>query len=501
MNKLAGAVVVIITIITLAASAPTVTYADPPPPDAALAPPMVDAIMPAMDAAMTPATMDAAPPTVDLSTAPLPGAESGRIDVVDPGDSTLRIIGRGTLYIPKLLVEFVLLPFRGLVWADDRYSLVDRYYDTFFNADRTIGLYPTATYETGFGASVGLRFSDNTLFGENEQLVLQATTGAITGELYREGALISMRSGDRISHWLQLGFDANFDRRPEDPFYGIGNSNSTNVVPATPIDPRVDTTSVQTHNRYQEARVAVVASAHAPHHLQVHGTAAITDLQFARSTTGVPIDEVYTPAGLVGFVGGVEHAYGELDVRWDTRRVLSEWEPSDVHSAGSLVAAFVGRVHRLDGGVDYSRYGLELQHYWRIASGPRLIAARFRTEAVSGSLYDVPFAELPMLGGADFLRGYSFERFRDRVSAFGSLQYEWAISNLADAYVFTDVGRVYSSYDNLTYKGLRAGFGLGVSVHNETGFLIDVSLASSIDGGLLINATFNPVVDYRERWR
>ena len=42
------------------------------------------------------------------------------------------------------------------------------------------------------------------------------------------------------------------------------------------------------------------------------------------------------------------------------------------------------------------------------------------SEGVTGGLDQVPFTELPMLGG-DFMRGYAFERFRDRVAAFGSL--------------------------------------------------------------------------------
>ena len=60
---------------------------------------------------------------------------------------------------------------------------------------------------------------------------------------------------------------------------------------------------------------------------------------------------------------------------------------------------------------------------------------------------------------------------------------------------------MYSSYNELTTDGMRLGFGVGVSVHNETGFLIDLSVASSIDGGIFFNAIFNPVVDYRPRWR
>ena len=168
---------------------------------------------------------------------------------------------------------------------------------------------------------------------------------------------------------------------------------------------------------------------------------------------------------------------------------------------GSFAAVFGGRVDRLDGGADFWRYGVELQHYLRIAKGPRLLIARFHGEAVSGSRDQVPFTELPMLGGATFLRGYTFERFRDRVAAVGSIAYEWDLSHLLDAYVFTDAGRVFSSIDGATFHDLRVGYGLGLELHSDTGFLFEGSIASSIDGGVFFSVSFNPVLDARARWR
>ncbi len=214
-----------------------------------------------------------------------------------------------------------------------------------------------------------------------------------------------------------------------------------------------------------------------------------------------PIDDVYMTSDLVGFTGGVEHAYGELGLRWDTRSKVSEWEPADEHSSGSLAALFLGRLDRLDGGVDFWHYGAELQHYWRVGKGPRVLVARFRTEGVTGATDQVPFTELPMLGDATFLRGYTYERFRDRVSAMGSLQYEWVISHYADAYLFSDIGRVFASLDALTVRDPRLGYGIGFKLRGQAGFLLEASLASSIDGGMFFSVSFNPVLDTGARWR
>jgi hypothetical protein len=432
--------------------------------------------------------------------APIPGDESGQITAQDRGDSAFRVMARGVLFIPKLAVAVALSPVRGAIWANERYRLEDLYYRVFYNADRTIGLFPTATYTSGFGVAAGAGFVDRQLFGERESLVLEATTGAVTGEIYRVGVLGSFRTGQRISRWLELGLDANFDRRPADPFYGIGNGDLTQPA-SSPINPQADATAVETHHRYQEARLAVVGDARVTDGLHLLGTGAITDLRFGPSTTGTSIDAVYSTPDLAGFATGVRHAYGELEIRWDTRRRTTDWEPRDIHSTGSLAAAVAGRVHRLDGGADFWRYGIELQRYWRIAKGPRVVAVRFHGNGVTGGRDEVPFTELPSLGGGSFLRGYPFERFRDRVAALGTVQYQWDVSHLVDAYLFTDVGRVFPALDQLTGQGMRVGYGVGLELHGSNGFLVEGSIASSINGGVVVGVSFNPILDTKERWR
>lgn len=434
------------------------------------------------------------PVPADVAGTPVPGDESGRTDGGDPGDSTPRKIARDVLVLPRELLDLATEPVRAGLWAYDRYDLKGKYYELLYNADRTIGVTPNASYQTGYGLSVGGQLNDIDTFGEREHLALEANYGGT----YRENAAVRLDSGRRLGR-VVVTAGGNFDRLPADPFYGIGNANLA-AAPTAPVDPRVDSTAFPAYVRYQEARAFASADVRVVSKLHVIASGALTRLDFAQSTTGIPVGEIYDVAGLVGFTGGVRHAYGELELRWDGRERASIWEPTQLHTRGSYASLLLGEVHRLDGGSDFARYGVDLQKYIHLAPGPRVLVLRFFGEGVTGSRDQVPFTELPYLGG-DFLRGYTFDRFRDRVAAFATVQYMWDISYFVDTYLFVDGGRVFPSLQDLTIDQPRVGFGLGVELHSETGFLVEGSIASSIDGGVIFTASFNPLLDERPRWR
>ena len=124
-----------------------------------------------------------------------------------------------------------------------------------------------------------------------------------------------------------------------------------------------------------------------------------------------------------------------------------------------------------------------------------MIAARAYVEAVSGTRDEVPFFELPQLGGGALLRGYPSERFRDRIAALGSLDYQWDLSQMLTGRIFTDVGRVYGSADELRDGGLRVGYGIGLDAYTRSSFMFRTSIASSIDGGIYLTLSFDSVYD------
>ncbi|MGE5180752.1 MAG: BamA/TamA family outer membrane protein [Acidobacteriota bacterium] len=439
------------------------------------------------------------PTAADVKGAPLPGQESGRTDPGDDGDSTLRTIGRDALFLPKLVVDAGLTPVRAGVWLYDRYQLDELWYRVFFNRDRTIGLYPTVAYESGYGVNgitAGGRFVARDLLGEHEHLAIAAATG--TG-IYRQLYSLELRSGDRLGKRFHLELDAGYEQRPQDPFYGIGNGDFGGR-PDMPIDARVDDLAYGTHYRQQRERLALAGDTRLVSDLHLRAAAAVSQVSFGASDSGVSTDTVYDTMGLVGW-RGIQYGYSELELRWDDRHSPSPFEPRAIFASGSLAAAFAGYERMFEGGSDFWRYGADLQHFIRIAEGPRVLALRLHGEGVTGSRDAVPFLELPRLGGWTYLRGYELDRFRDRVAAFGSAEYQWDLAQQVSASLFVDAGRVYDSLGALSLDHLRMGYGAALEGHTNGSFVLQASLASSIDGGIFLNLAFNPVFDIDERVR
>lgn len=432
----------------------------------------------------------------DVTGAPVPGDESGRTDP-DGGDSAMRRGLRGVLFVPKVAVDVALSPLRLSAWAYDRYHLDELYDRVFFNDARTIGLIPTAAFDSGFGLSAGARFVDRDLLGAREHLSIEAKAGGRYSQVYKA----QLHSGDRLGDRLGVELDGQYEQRPKDPFYGIGD-NDVSAVPAAPVDPAMTTVAVATRYRERIARVAGVIDVRMVDRFHLRSASELTDRTFAESdaSAGVPIGQVYDPATLVGW-GGVRYAYSELELRFDSRGRANDFEPEPFYSLGSLAAVFGGRVHRLDHAPDYWRYGVDLQHFLRLDDGPRVLALRLRGEAVSGTRAEVPFTELPQLGGADDLRGYTTDQFRDRILTIGSVEYEWDLSTLLSASLFVDAGRVFGSLDDFGVGHMRVGYGIALGGHSEHIFGFRGSLASSIDGGLFLNLSFNQVFALDERVR
>lgn len=431
----------------------------------------------------------------DVAGAPLPGSESGRIDQDAGGDSGLRRALRGALFVPKLGVDIALSPARLSVWAYDRYHLDELYYRVFFNDARTIGLVPTASFDSSFGVTAGGRFVHRDLLGQREHLSIEGEAGG----RYHGGVKGALRSGNRLGDRLAVELAGQYELRPQDLFYGIGN-HSDSASPAMPVDPKIDPTAVETRYRERLTRAAAVIDVRVIDRLHLRSSSELTERRFSPSDTGVSIDTVYDPMALVGYTG-VRYIYSELELRFDTRRNATRYEPRPFHSVGSLAAVFGGRIHRLDSAPDYWRYGIDLQHFLRLAEGPRVLAFRLHGEAVSGPLAEVPFTELPQLGGLDDLRGYPSDRFRDRVAAFGSVDYAWDLSAWLSARVFVDAGRVFGSLDDLETGRVRVGYGIALEGHSEDSFGVLGALSSSIDGGLILNLSFNPMFTLDERVR
>jgi hypothetical protein len=418
------------------------------------------------------------PTATDVEQAPLPGDESGRLDEL-PGDSLWRDIGRGLLLPPRVAVEVAMAPLRATIWTLDRYKLPERYIQLFFDDTETYGLYPTLVLDSSYGVTYAGRFVHRDLFGKREKLALRAGSG---GE-YRAHTTATVKTGDRLGERVQLAMTGELERRPKDAFYGIGNTAD----------------GMQTHHRQELLRASGKLDVRAASALYVQLSGALSDLTYGPSSTEPSIDTVFDPAMLTGWTG-TRNAYGELELRWDSRRFPTRLDAQHaVHDAGWLLAAYTGRVHQLRAGNDYWRYGGDIQHFLRLGPGPRALAARLHVEAVTGGTDDVAFTELAELGGKSSLRGYPRDRFRDRAAILTSAEYQWDLGQMLMASLFVDVGRVYPSFREIEQRGIRMGYGMSISLHADRRHLANVSVASSVDGGLFVDFSFDPSFDVKPR--
>ncbi len=418
------------------------------------------------------------PTALDADGAPLPGSESGRTDT-PAGDSLIRNVGQAVLYVPRVAVEAAMAPVRVSIWAYDRYRLSDRFSQAFFDRTETYGLYPTATIDTTYGINLGARVVHRNLFGAKEKLTLRGTTGG----QFRTLVDGSFRTGTRLGERAVYELRGEYERRPGDRYFGVGNNDD----------------AMETRYREELKRVTMYLDFALADRLVVRTTGALSDRQFGSGVTeGTSIGVVYDTSELPGFMGA-ENYYGELELRFDRRAREHSPGRHEIYDTGYMLSAFGGRVHPIRGGDDYSRYGGEAQGFIGLGANPRSLMARVHVEAVTGDVEDVVFNMLPALGGSQLLRGYQPTRFRDRVATVGTVEYFWGLGQMFLASAFVDAGRVYPSWSELTSDDMRMGFGGSLQLHGGRRYIAGLTLASSIDGGFFASLTFDPVFDYDPR--
>ncbi len=422
---------------------------------------------------------------------PYPGEESGRIDEPER-ESQGRKLARGLLYLPRAIVTTLLTPVRVGVMFTSKYEIGPRLHRWFYNDADTFGLYPSLAFESGYGFRVGAQM----IYRPTPYDRFRAFGGGnFTGERTRFAA--SYEALDRAGGRLDFGASAEYNKRPDDMFYGFGNTDSLDVVPLMPVALGIDSRAFDAEYRSRLDRATGTADALVLSHIHTRGTVAVADRNRDPSKHDESIFDIYEPMSLVGF-NSYRYTYAELEVYWDNRHAVTPWDHAGVTSRGTFASAWAGRM-LMEDMRDFWRYGVELQQFIRLADGPRVLSARFHGEAINARVDEIPFTEVPPLGGPYFLRGYPIDRFRDRIAAVGTLEYQWDLAYGMFASLFVDCGRVYSSYDDLSLDDLRTGFGLAFEAHTKGFTAVRLSMASSEAGDIFFNLYFEPIIAVKPR--
>ncbi len=449
-----------------------------------------------------------APPAWDETSAPpweqapLPTEASGVARSEERPGEWLLWIPRALLFVPRYALMVVAAPIRGGAWVYDRFQVRDRMHNIFFNDDGTVGVYPLALFETGFGVNAGLRIVHRDVFGRGEHLKFRASYGGRFRQIYK----LDFTSGERLGDRVALEAEAGFEVRPKDRFFGIGDHELTDSGALTgPIDALARDQAVDTRFRQQVVRfllgtrLNLARTARGELSARINGALMVRDFGAAQGA-GPDAADIYQPDSLIGYRDGLTNLYGEVELRYDSRRPTRYYWSEALPATGWQLAGFAGYARGLaDDPSAYLRYGLDLQRNIDLFGGSRILAVRGFVEAVSAPIAEVPFVDLPALGGSTLLRGYDQDRFRDRALTLASVEYQWDLGQLLAGILFVDAGRVWSSLEQIDGDGWRVGYGFGLQLHSKKSFLMRLSLASSIDGGLFFNLGFDPVSDVRER--
>lgn len=132
---------------------------------------------------------------------------------------------------------------------------------------------------------------------------------------------------------------------------------------------------------------------------------------------------------------------------------------------------------------DFYDYGLVADGYVPLGGPRRTLAVRLaadlRQERNGG---EIPFYLLPVLGGAETMRGFRPFRFRDANALVLSVEYRYEISQFGDFVIFTDQGQVARAPGDFSFGRFRPSYGVGMRIRNLTGVVMRFDVARSSEG-------------------
>ena len=180
---------------------------------------------------------------------------------------------------------------------------------------------------------------------------------------------------------------------------------------------------------------------------------------------------------VLGSVGGTVSGIGPA-IRWDTRDNIFY-----THSGRFWQANFVLCGPWMGSSYTFQRAKVDLREFIPLFQ-KHTLAFQAEFWAVAGE--NVPFMDLPILGGDHLLRGYYKGRFRDKDLALIQAEYRIPVWWRFDAVAFVGVGQVADSVSSLNFKSLHAAAGAGLRFRiSRQGTMIRVDVGRGKDGSAI----------------
>ncbi len=389
----------------------------------------------------------------------------------EPEDVAL-FVPRLVLAVPRYALKAVFYPVRQTVRFVGDHALVERVEDVLYNDARTAAILPTFSVDSFMGPTLGVKAFHEDLAGHHEY----ASAEAKFGGLYKLATQLYFHADRFGGTRLWLESVARFESEPGLLFQGIGNGTATS---GAGLDPHVGAVAT----RFSEQRLLslqrVGYTFGRPAELLQVGASGIFNVRdFGAKQRGSEpsIEQVYDTTGLVGFADRAATFEADLNLIVDLRDVAG------ATASGGYFEAFAGRVPALGGKYSFWHHGAELTGYIDLYRRSRVLVLRAVVEGVEGDDQEIPFAELPRLGGSRRLRGYRLDRFRDEKAAVGTVEYHYPIHQYVAGSLFVDAGRVGHSYGDFFDTRWKVGAGGGLIFRSRDNplFTFDVAYGEGV---------------------
>ncbi len=314
-----------------------------------------------------------------------------------------RAIGRGASGLVWLMVA----PFRGGLYVEDRYQVSENVRDVLYNDERTAAVIPTLAFASGFGLTFGAKAFHDNVFGDEESVSVSGKYGGAVTQSYQLKAEVPKLLDGRV----YLRTRARWEKKGNVLFQGIGNEATE--LDGMSLDPRAS----EIETRFAERRILGVLGVGSlfgsrTRELRVGVSVIHNNRDFSALDASQPhtnTADVYDTSAINGF-SGFSLTEVTADVELDTT------DRAKKPTRALRLRGFAGGVPS-DSDFSFAHYGGQVTVEQTLFRPERVLLVRLAHEGVAGKESEIPFTELPRLGGAGLLRGFRADRYRDKLAA------------------------------------------------------------------------------------
>jgi len=214
------------------------------------------------------------------------------------------------------------------------------------------------------------------------------------------------------------------------------------------------------------------------------------------------------PGARLADLGTTRYAHYNARLEWDRRDVRRLGSIGDRFTpnvdpltdrphhprSGQMVALAYDRFQDVTSdNAHFNRVTGEAQQYLSFFNDYHTVALRHRSVYTAAeNAADIPFYQLPHLGGPYTLRGFDTFRFRGRHAVLFNAEYRWRIWHFADLALFADTGKVFDDIGAWGFTNLDTSWGGGLRIVAPAGVMLRFDVARSTEGTNFILSFGNP---------